>query len=151
MKTPTYFIVVYYCLYDAACWCVFGYAGSALGIPASSCDNPRWESWHAWYKVLQAFYRDFYRGNLAPLWKAPQTCTKPPPAWTLSVWHLCWKCSLGKQGTLSLPSIRLSWNLDSSPKTTCCQWAIVRFCHLCAHSKQRRQWLAPNRGFLVDL
>ena len=29
---------------------------------------------------------------------------------------------------------------------TCCQWATVRFHHLCAHSKQRRRWLAVSRG-----
>ena len=33
----------------------------------------------------------------------------------------------------------------------CCQWAIVRLCHLCAHSKWRRRWLSVNRGFLVGL
>ena len=32
---------------------------------------------------------------------------------------------------------------------TCCQWAIARFYHLCAHSKRRRWWMAVNRGFLV--
>ena len=44
------------------------------------------------------------RGDLAPLWKSPQTCNEPPPAWTLWAWPLCWKCSPGKQHTLSLPS-----------------------------------------------
>ena len=34
---------------------------------------------------------------------------------------------------------------------TCCQWANVRFCHLCAHSKWRQRWLAVNKGFLVGL
>ena len=32
---------------------------------------------------------------------------------------------------------------------TCCQWATVRFRHLCAHSKLRWQWLAVSRGFVV--
>ena len=34
---------------------------------------------------------------------------------------------------------------------TCCQWATVRFRHLCAHSKRRRRWLAVSRGFIVGL
>ena len=33
---------------------------SVLGIPTSSCDNHRWVSWHACYRALQAFYRDFF-------------------------------------------------------------------------------------------
>ena len=32
-----------------------------------------------------------------------------------------------------------------------CQWATVRFHHLCAHSKRRRRWLAVSRGFVVGL
>ena len=32
---------------------------------------------------------------------------------------------------------------------TCCQWATVRFRHLCAHSKWRRRWLAVSWGFVV--
>ena len=44
---------------------------------------------------------------------------------------------------------QVKWNLDLSPKMTCCQWAIVRFFHLCAHYKQRGCWLVVNRGFLV--
>ena len=38
--------------------------------------------------------------------------------------------------TLSPPSTWWSWNLDSPPKMTCCKWAIVGFCHLCAHSNR---------------
>ena len=34
---------------------------------------------------------------------------------------------------------------------TCCQWATVRFRHLCAHSKRRRRWLEVGRGFVVGL
>ena len=29
-----------------------------------------------------------------------------------------------------------------------CQWAVVRFCHICAHSKQKWWWLAVNRDSL---
>ena len=46
-------------LHDAACWCGFVYAGSVSGIPASSCDNRGWASWHACYKALHAFYMYF--------------------------------------------------------------------------------------------
>ena len=46
-------------LHDAACWFGLVYAGSVSGISASGCDNYRKASWHACYKALHAFYKDF--------------------------------------------------------------------------------------------
>ena len=46
-------LVKLYFLHDVACWCGFVYAGSISSIPASRA------SWHACYKALHAFYRDF--------------------------------------------------------------------------------------------
>ena len=40
-------------------WCGFVCARSVSSVPASSCDNRRYASWHAWHKTLQAFYKDF--------------------------------------------------------------------------------------------
>ena len=67
-----------------------------------------------WSVVLRCFLKphwllssipDFSTiGDLALMWKAPHTWTKPPPAWTLWAWHTGRKSSPGKRHTLSLPS-----------------------------------------------
>ena len=99
--------------------------------------NTAWQMALRWFPKYpcRAHWWGSTRGNLAPPWKVPQTCTEPPPALTLYAWHLCWKCSPGNRRTLILPYTGCSWNLHSSLKMTCCQWVIVRFYQLCAHSK----------------
>ena len=90
------------------------------------------------------------RGDLAPVWNAPQTWTDPPLAWTLAAWQSCWKRPPGSWRTLMQSSTRYIWKRDSSPQMTWDQAATVKFCHLCAQSRQRRRWLGSQQGLPQD-
>ena len=116
-------------LHDAACWRGFVYDGSVWSTSASSCDNRHLALWHACYKVLQTFYRDFRpstQQGLAELTKIlgrvvhTGDCMAqsiPNMFYGVAVWRSCMLLHLG--------DIALQQEIKDSPSTVKCGVIIL--------------------------